>query len=235
MTETFLDGTKKNKVQLCVRKMSDFVPTPPILTYIVDLVEGKIMKEGEEQYRWVLITTNGEKIYKARINGTIVNKYFSPGDKEKKAYTTLTVDDGTDTIRLKGWEEQADYLNTFEVGNSVDVMGKLRQAEEEIYILPDSIIGITDYNKEMYLRAKKVKRYAKKNYILPTEEQLLIIHNQEDKEKIWNLITDSDEGIELDDIITKSKLEKATVESVIQELIRNGDIYEPTSLKFKKI
>lgn len=230
-----MDGTKKNKVQLCVRKMSDFVPTPPILTYIVDLIEGKLIKEGEEQYRWALITTNGEKIYKARINGTIINKYFSPGSKEKKTFTTLTVDDGTDTIQLKAWEDQADYLNTFEIGNSVDVMGKPRQSDEEIYILPDTIIGITDYNKELYLRTKKVKRYAKKNYILPTEEQLVIIHNQEDKAKIWNLINDAEDGIELEEIITKSKLEKATVESVIQELIRNGDIYEPTSLKFKKI
>ena len=87
----------------------------------------------------------------------------------------------------------------------------------------------------MYLRAKKIKRYAKKNYTLPTEDQILIIHNQEDKGKIWDLITDAEDGIELEEIITKSKLEKATVESVIQELIRNGDIYEPTSLKFKKI
>ena len=66
--------------------MSEFIPQPLIQLYIIDFVEGRLEKEGDEQFRWVLITRNGEKVYKIRINGTIVAKYYGEGDKEKKSY-----------------------------------------------------------------------------------------------------------------------------------------------------
>ena len=66
--------------------MSEFTPAPPILVYIFDIVEGKLAKEGEEQYsRWILSTMNGEKIYKIRINGLLVDTYYSSAEETKKA------------------------------------------------------------------------------------------------------------------------------------------------------
>ncbi|MHA2254812.1 MAG: OB-fold nucleic acid binding domain-containing protein [Candidatus Heimdallarchaeaceae archaeon] len=215
--------------------MSEFIPQPLIQLYIIDFVEGRLEKEGDEQFRWVLITRNGEKVYKIRINGTIVAKYYSEGDKEKKSYANFTLDDGSDTIRVKAWEEQAEILRGFEVGEEVEVMGRPRQSDDEMYLLPDEILKIDDLNKSLYLRAKKIKRYAKKNYELPTEEQIVKAHDMAQMESVWSLIMETEEGVELEDIISKTKLDKAIVESVIQELIKKGDIYEPTSLKFRKI
>ncbi|MHA1952805.1 MAG: OB-fold nucleic acid binding domain-containing protein [Candidatus Heimdallarchaeaceae archaeon] len=215
--------------------MSEFIPQPLIQLYIIDFVEGRLEKEGDEQFRWVLITRNGEKVYKIRINGTIVAKYYSEGDKEKKSYANFTLDDGSDTIRVKAWEEQAEILRGFEVGEEVEVMGRPRQSDDEMYLLPDEILKIDDLNKSLYLRAKKIKRYAKKNYELPTEEQIVKAHDMAQMEPVWSLIMETEEGVELEDIISKTKLDKAIVESVIQELIKKGDIYEPTSLKFRKI
>ena len=215
--------------------MSEFIPQPLIQLYIIDFVEGRLEKEGDEQFRWVLITRNEEKVYKIRINGTIVAKYYGEGDKEKKSYANFTLDDGSDTIRVKAWEEQAEILKGFEIGEEVEVMGRPRQSDDEIYLLPDEILKIDDLNKSLYLRAKRIKRYAKKNYELPTEEQIVKAHDMAQMESVWSIIMETEEGIELEDIITKTKLDKAIVESVIQELIKKGDIYEPTSLKFKKI
>ena len=215
--------------------MSEFIPQPLIQLYIIDFVEGRLEKEGDEQFRWVLITRNEEKVYKIRINGTIVAKYYGEGDKEKKSYANFTLDDGSDTIRVKAWEEQAEILKGFEIGEEVEVMGRPRQSDDEIYLLPDEILKIDDLNKSLYLRAKRIKRYAKKNYELPTEEQIVKAHDMAQFESVWSIIMETEEGIELEDIITKTKLDKAIVESVIQELIKKGDIYEPTSLKFKKI
>ncbi|MCG3226668.1 MAG: hypothetical protein H7645_07100 [Candidatus Heimdallarchaeota archaeon] len=215
--------------------MSEFIPQPLIQLYIIDFVEGRLEKEGDEQFRWVLITRNGEKVYKIRINGTIVAKYFSEGDKEKKSYANFTLDDGSDTIRVKAWEEQAEILRGFEIGEEVEVMGRPRQSDDEMYLLPDEILKIDDLNKSLYLRAKKIKRYAKKNYELPTEEQIVKAHDMAQMESVWSIIMETEEGVELEDIISKTKLDKAIVESVIQELIKKGDIYEPTSLKFRKI
>ena len=39
----------------------------------------------------------------------------------------------------------------------------------------------------------------------------------------------------MDFLIESTKLERSTIEEIIHELLNNGDIYEPTALKFKKI
>jgi RPA family protein len=67
-----------------------FEQKAPILLYVIDVVDGHLIKEEGEFGRWVLITSNNEKIYKIRINGTIVDKYHSASDGTKKAFTTLT-------------------------------------------------------------------------------------------------------------------------------------------------
>ena len=119
-------------------------------------------------------------------------------------------------------------------GSKSDIVSSL-SLYEEVYILPETIVKIEDPNKELYLRAKKIKRYSKNSLILTKDVQATPEHNQEQKEKIWILIADSEEGLELDEIIEKTKLDKATVESIIHDLLNDGDIYEPSALKFKKI
>ncbi len=215
--------------------MSEFVPMPPIFLYITDIVEGRMEKEGDERFRWVLKTYNGEKIYKVRVNGTIIQKYHSSGEGEKKSFTSLTLDDGTNTVRLKGWEENAEDMKKYEIGNEVELIGKPRISEDEIYILPEQMLLIEDPNKELYLRMKKIRRYLKKDLTIPSEKQQIQKHTLEQKAQIYTIITDDEEGVELESILEKTKLDRATAESVIQELLNDGDIYEPSTLKFKKI
>ncbi len=126
-------------------------------------------------------------------------------------------------------------MKRFKIGDEVEVLGRPRQSDDEIFILPDEVIKIEDYNRSLYLRAKKIKRYAKKNLELPTDEQISKAHDKAQMELVWSIITETEEGAELEEIISKSKLDRAVVESVIQELIKKGDIYEPISLKYKKI
>lgn len=215
--------------------MSMFEQKAPILLYAIDIVNGHLIKEGDESYRWVLITSNSEKIYKIRLNGTIIDKYHSASDGTKKSFTTLTLDDGTATVRVKAWEDTAEFLNGFIIGNDIDVIGKPRASDDEVYVLPEIVMLIEDSNKELYLRAKKIKRYTKNNLIISKEVEDSPDHNQEQKEKVWGLIADSEEGLELEEIMKTTKLDKATVESIIHDLLNDGDIYEPSALKFKKI
>ena len=215
--------------------MSNFIPTPPILTYIFDIAKGKVVKEGDDQYRWVLISSNGEKIYKVRLCGTIVSKYYGPKSDDKKSFVSLTIDDGTDTIRVKAWEESADALNQFFEGEEIEVIGRPRLSEDEIYILPDEFQKIENYNKELYLRTKKIKRYVKKNLFIPSEKKSDEMDFLAEKERIWEIIVNSEEGVDMEFLITETKLEKSTVETIIHDLLNNGDIYEPTAMKFKKI
>jgi RPA family protein len=216
--------------------MSEFKPIPPILLYIFDVIEGTLAKEGEEQYsRWILSTMNGEKIYKIRINGILVDTYYSSGDETKKAFASLTVDDGTDTIRIKAWEETADLLNTFKQGEHLDIIGRPRESEGEIYLLPDQVIKIESFDKELYLRLKKAKRYLKKGLMIPTETEVAQVHDSKEKELIWSIISNTEEAIHFDEICKKSKLANQIVQSILNDLIDDGVIYQPQKLQFKKV
>jgi RPA family protein len=225
----------KSSNQELVISMSSFIPTPPILTYIFDIAKGQVVKEGDDQYRWVLISSNGEKIYKIRLSGTIVSKYYGPKTDEKKSFASLTIDDGTETIRVKAWEETADALNQFSEGEEIEIIGRPRLSEDEIYVLPDDFLKIEDYNKELYLRTKKIKRYVKKNLVIPSEKKSEEMDYLAEKEKVWEIIASSENSVSMDFIISESKLDKSTVEKIVHDLMNNSDIYQPTEMMFKKV
>ncbi len=217
--------------------MSQFVPTPPILLYIVDIINGKVAKEGEDKFsRWMLTSANGEKVYKVRVTGTVVNKYFSPASEDKKAFASVSIDDGTEVIRVKGWEDDATILNdVLEESDEAEIIGRPRVSEDEIYLFPETVLKNEDYNKELYLRTKKIKRYAKKNFIISSEQAMETENFQKEKKIIFDIILNSENGIDLEKLIDQTKLAKSTIEAAIHDLLNNGDIYEPSALKFKKI
>ncbi|MHA1622582.1 MAG: OB-fold nucleic acid binding domain-containing protein [Candidatus Heimdallarchaeaceae archaeon] len=221
--------------------MSDLIPRSTVSVYITDIVNGKLEKEfigeSKEKYRWVLITSNSEKTYNVRINGIIVKTYYSQGEDNKKSFATITIDDGTDTIRIKGWEEDAENLKKFQVGDNIEVFAKPRKSDDELYLVPEKTILIEDPNQELYLRAKRVKRYNKKQLYLPTEEEISKTHSVREKELVFSIIADtaSEEGIGIEEVVEKTQLDRSKVEDIIQELSKAGDIYEPSPLKFKKL
>ena len=55
----------------------------------------------------------------------------------------------------------------------------------------------------------------------------------EQYEKFLEIWKDADEDLE--ELIDQTKLAKSTIEAVIHDLLNNGDIYEPSALKFKNI
>lgn len=217
--------------------MSQFVPTPPILLYIVDIINGQVAKEGEDKFsRWMLTSANGEKVYKVRITGTVVKKYFSPASEDKKAFASVSIDDGTEVIRVKGWEDDATILNdVLEESDEAEIIGRPRVSDDEIYLFPETVLKNEDYNKELYLRTKKIKRYAKKNFIISSEQAMETENFQKEKKIIFNIILNSENGVDLEELIDQTKLAKSTIEAVIHGLLNNGDIYEPSALKFKNI
>ncbi|MHA1304023.1 MAG: hypothetical protein ACTSQE_04870 [Candidatus Heimdallarchaeaceae archaeon] len=216
--------------------MKRFVTPPAILVYITDIIHGMLEKNHENPFQVTLFTKNKEQIERVRIIGTIVNKYYTPGDEGKKAYTLLTLDDGSETIDIKGWELDAEDLNEFEVGDQLEVIGKPRGKDGDIYISSEIISKITNFDKEIYLRTLRTKRYLKKELTIPKTE----VHEESEnsiaaKRIVLSTILEESNGISMEQILERTKLERADVESVIQLLIQNGDIYEPRRYFFKKV
>lgn len=217
--------------------MSDTITKDPIFLYIADIIDGDIDREEGEYGQYFIKTPNNEQIFRVRLTGTIVKKYHSSGGDNKQEYTLLSIDDGTGVIQVKSWGTEALELNEYEMGEEIDLIGKPRKDEVEIYLIIEQITKITDPMRVLYLRTRKALRYNKKKFTvtihIPHEEE----NNEfmEAKERIFDLIAQSDNGIHLEELLTKSGLERAVVEQAIRELLDTGDIYEPHNLTYKII
>jgi len=194
---------------------------------ISDITSGKwVKKEGMEPS--FIVTNYGENISRARILCTIVSKFAS----EDGNFGSITIDDGTDTIRVKTFKT-VKPLASLNVGDLVDVIGKVREYNGEIYIIPEIIRNVDDPNIET-LRLLEIKKNLHGKVEKEPEEP-----KEEDKEglrkEILTVIEGSKDGASYDDILKNVKGDEEQLESVINELLAEGICYEPTPGKIKKI
>jgi RPA family protein len=122
-----------------------------------------------------LFFINGDEVPKVRVYGIILNKQMSSQNAEKK-FCYLTIDDSSDTIRIKVWDsiystELFSIIENTKIGDLVDVLGKVREYEGEIYIYPDSITSYDDMDFELHRRAQLIESELEFKDLL-TEEQL---------------------------------------------------------------
>ena len=103
---------------------------------IIDLVNGKL--KNDDMGGVILSTPFGES-KEARILGTIIDSYRN----NENTYGSVTIDDGTATTRLKAWQDKIELLDKFKVGEIVDIIGRVGEFQDEIYIVPDIIIPVT--------------------------------------------------------------------------------------------
>ena len=136
-----------------------------------DIVTGNfIRKEGfEPSY---VLTELGQRISRAYLIGTIVDKFMS----EAGNYSSITIDDDSDSIRIKAFREQVNIFDNFDVGDLVMIIGKVRNYAEENYIIPEIVKKITDPNLEslhklvilkqslLHKKALKVIKKEKENF-----------------------------------------------------------------------
>ncbi len=123
--------------------------------YAMELVSGEFVR-GSGTGRSYLRLWNNEDIDKARVMGTVVQAFLS----NDGSYCALTLDDGTETVRVKGWREDAKMMESFRPGQIVDVIGGVREYDGEVYLSPITIADIADPNWEA-LRELEIYRFRK--------------------------------------------------------------------------
>jgi RPA family protein len=100
---------------------------------IGEVVNGRfVRKEGfESSY---VLTNLGRRLSRIRVLGLIVDKFISADER----YATITLDDSTDTLRCKAFVNTK-IFDGFGEGDMVDVFGKLREYNGEVYMMPEII------------------------------------------------------------------------------------------------
>ncbi len=111
-------------------------------TNAFELVRGKYVKRPGFESNYVL-TNMGRRLSRIRLVGLVVDKYVS----EEGNYAAITLDDESDTIRCKAFMNMK-IFDSVNAGDLVDVVGKVREYNGEIYLMPE-IIRKVDPNFEV--------------------------------------------------------------------------------------
>jgi len=208
---------------------------------VSELMNGRwIKKEGMEPS--FVVTDSGEKVSRARVLGTVAARFMA----EDGNFASITLDDGTDTIRAKTFKT-VKPVDESKVGDLVDLVGKVREYNGEVYIIPEVITSVRDPNMEI-LRRLELIRKARDLKSRPPEasrEEAGTTEAGEKEEKkaddtelrkeIIAVIESGPEGVEYKAILEKVRAPETRIESVLNEILAEGICYEPTPGKVKKI
>lgn len=166
---------------------------------ISDIINGKfVRKEGfEPSY---VLTELGQRISRAKIIGTIVDKFMSDDGN----YSSVTVDGDTSSIRVKAFREDVNIFDNLELGDMVVVIGKVREYADENYIIPEIVKKLADPNYESLHRLEVLKQMIKQKKITET------IDKEKDNFANFEELRDY--------IVKKHRVDSQTVESILETM-----------------
>ncbi len=201
---------------------------------IKDITNGEL-KKGKSEWESYLLTPLNEEAGRVRVLATIVSKFKSDDGK----YGVLTLDDATDTITSRAFDEGVQLIDSTREGDIVDVIGRVREYEDEKYINVESISKIADPNWELVRKlelAVKLKRLG-----VGTEAQKELAEEEASGENprsiVIDIIEEMDEGdgVKYVQLMDETGLDDKKLEEIITELMEEGEIYEPKIGKFKRV
>ncbi len=194
------------------------------------LIGKPVMNSVSGTERFSFLELGDKKIVRVNIVGNIVDKYESgenaSGDENQtRKYVFFTLDDGSGQIRLKIFGDDYEKFKDLHQGQTVVVIGNLRNWNNETYISPE-IIRETD---PKYLLVRKLETEKEKAMAFESsgdkKEKVTAI-----KDKILELIksSENDGGIETEEITQKFvEVSPALIQQEIKKLLEEGIIFEP--------
>ncbi|HTZ41613.1 MAG TPA: OB-fold nucleic acid binding domain-containing protein [Candidatus Omnitrophota bacterium] len=181
---------------------------------IGDLLVGKPISENE---RFSFLELGDRRIIRVNVIGNVIEKYNSAGEKR---YSFMTIDDGSGQIKLKAFGDDVAKLENFNQGETIIVIGTLRQFNDEVYISPE----IVKVQEPKYLLVRKIE----------IEKSAPVVVLQAGKgairDRILNDIKNSenDGGIFVDALIMSHRDTSADIiNQEVQRLLEEGIIFEP--------
>jgi RPA family protein len=190
---------------------------------IGDLLIGKPIFDGE---RFSFLELGDKRIIRVNIIGNIIEKYESVGDS---IYLFFTLDDGSGQIRLKCFGEDVEKFKNVLQGQTVLVIGNLRNFNNETYISPE-IIREQD-TKYLLIRKLEIEKERKKSIKPLAREEIIAV-----KDKILEAIKDAEKGggIESDKLVMDLReISPEIINQEIKKLLEEGIIFEPRPGKIR--
>lgn len=190
---------------------------------IGDVLLGKPMFDGE---RFSFLELGDRKIVRINVVGNIIDKYESDGERK---YIFFTLDDGSGQIKIKCFGDEALRFKDVFQGQTVLVIGVLRNFNNETYLSPE-IIREQD-TKYLLIRKLETEKDKSKNAQPMERNQIVAV-----RDKILDIIKDSEKngGIEIDKVIMDLRdISPSIIHQEIKKLLEEGIIFEPQPGKIR--
>lgn len=185
---------------------------------IGDIFKGKpIIKEG----KFLFLELGDKNVVRVNVIANVIDKYVSDGEKK---YAVITADDASGQIKLKCFGEDIEIIRNLSQGDTIQIIGNLRDYNSELYILPEVAKSIDP--KWLLVRKLEIQE-LRKDTPLPSNASLrdILLEKIKDAEK--------NDGIDIDVIIMETDSAPATINSEIKKLIEEGLVYEPRPGKLR--
>lgn len=192
------DGPKKRNTAYKMR-IGDILKAKPIM------VDGKFL----------FLELGDKQISRVNILANVVDKYISEGEKK---YATITVDDASGQLKLKSFGEDIGILKERLQGDTVQIVGVVREYNNEIYLLPEVVKKV---DPEWLLVRKLEIQKSRKDLPLKDNAPLRDIV----LEKIKG--SEIDDGINVDKLILDIEASPDLINGEVKRLLEDGLIYEP--------
>lgn len=178
---------------------------------------GDILKSKPiiQEAKLIHIELGDKNIVRVNLIANIVDKYVSMGDKK---YATLTLDDASGQIRIKSFGEDTGIVENLSQGDTVQVIGIVREYNSELYITPEVVKPIDP--KWLLVRKLEIQNQRKD---LPLRANAPLRDLLLDKIKS----SEKDQGIDVDAIIMEVEASPNLINQEITKLLEEGLVYEP--------
>lgn len=184
---------------------------------IGDILIGKPIMDNE---KFRFIELGSKNIARVNIVGNIVDRYDSQGETK---FSSLTLDDGSGQIKLKSFSDDVEKFKHVSQGQTVLLIGVLRNWNNETYIQPEIIRE--QEPKYLLVRKKEIEKDKDKNAEPLAREQIIAV-----KDRILGAIKNAEEagGIERDKLIMDLRdISPAIINQEIQKFLEEGIVFEP--------
>lgn len=184
-----------------------------------------VSRDGESDY----VLVNDQQVSRVRVMATIVNRFIN--DERKSG--SLIIDDGSEVISLRGWEDQFHMIDKTVIGQLIDIVARVREYNDQVYLVPEIIKKASPdwfvLRKLEYDNHKGPVKTAKPETKKPKEKDDGL------KDKVFKKIKQGGgKGVKMDELI-KVCGDKNTCKGVLKELLEDDMIFEPRAGRYKKL
>ncbi|MCK4650085.1 hypothetical protein KAT36_02530 [Candidatus Pacearchaeota archaeon] len=181
---------------------------------IGDILKGvPMMNEG----KFLFLELGDRKVVRVNLLANCVDKFVQEGEK---SFASLTVDDASGQLKLKVFGEDIDRVKNIMQGETLQIIGNMREWNGEIYMIPEIVKKVD----ARWLLVRKLEiQNARKDLVVDEKGDNSLKNQILDKIKE----KESDGGIDRDVLVMDVEASPEAIEGEVKKLLEEGLVYEP--------